>query len=194
MERKGRLLIIDNFDSFTWNLVRMVEEEGAVAFEVAREDMLDPDGCAVFDKILISPGPGLPSDFPRMMEVIRRYSPTCNILGVCLGHQAIAEVFGGSLLRLQEVHHGVTTEMQVRDGADPLFTGIPPSFTVGLYHSWAVDPSSFPAALKVTGSSADGLILGLRHKSYAVRGVQFHPESIMTPTGRRLLRNWLDLC
>jgi len=194
MATNGRLLIIDNFDSFTWNLVRMVEEEGAAGIEVVREDMLDPDRCAAFDKILVSPGPGLPSGFPRMMEVIRRYAPTRSILGVCLGHQAIVQVFGGNLSRLQEVHHGVTAEMQILDGGDPLFSKLPSLFTVGLYHSWAADPGSLPSSLKATGISADGLILAVRHESYAVRGVQFHPESIMTPAGRQLLKNWLDLC
>lgn len=194
MEPNGRLLIIDNFDSFTWNLVRMVEEEGAAGFEVVREDTLDPERCAAFDKILVSPGPGLPSDFPRMMEVIRRYAPTHSILGVCLGHQAIAQVFGGALHRLKEVHHGVTAEMRILDERDPLFSNLPSRFMVGLYHSWAADPDSFPSSLQITGVSADGLILAVRHKSYAVRGVQFHPESIMTPAGRQLLKNWLDLC
>jgi anthranilate synthase component 2 len=194
MGRNGRLLIIDNFDSFTWNLVRMIEEEGAPVCEVVREDALDPGRCEDFDKIMISPGPGLPSDFPRMMEVIRRYSPTHTILGVCLGHQAIAEVFGGRLIRLEEVHHGITAEMQVRDEADSLFSMLPSTFSVGLYHSWTVDPASFPSALRITGNSADRNILALRHETYAARGVQFHPESIMTPWGRQLLRNWLDLC
>lgn len=193
MERDGRLLIIDNSDSFTRNLAQMAEEEGARGIVVIREDLLDPDLAAGFSRILISPGPGLPSDFPRMLEVIRRFAPNRSILGICLGHQAIAEIFGGSLKRMEEVRHGMTAQMTILDPQDPLFTGLPGSFTVGLYHSWAVDPGLMPGSLKVTGISDEGSIMGIRHQVFQVRGLQFHPESIMTPMGRQLLKNWLTI-
>jgi anthranilate synthase component II len=193
MEREGRLLIIDNSDSFTRNLAQMAEEEGALEIEVVREDLLDPDSAAGFSRILISPGPGLPSDFPRMLEVIRRFAPRRSILGICLGHQAIAEVYGGRLKKMDEVRHGMTTRMTITDPLDPLFTGLTGLITAGLYHSWAVDPGYLPPSLKVTGISEEGVIMGIRHQVYPLRGLQFHPESIMTPEGRRLLRNWLAI-
>ena len=194
MVRDGALLVIDNFDSFTWNLVRMLEEEGATSFEVIREDLLVPEECARFGKILVSPGPGLPSDFPRMMECIRQFAPVCSILGICLGQQAIAEVFGGTLVRLEQVRHGVTATTRLLDPDDPLFHSMPPQFEAGLYHSWAVDPAALPASLRITAISAEGVVMSLRHESYPLRGVQFHPESIMTREGRQILRNWLRLC
>ena len=192
MRGTGPLLIIDNFDSFTQNLAQMAEEEGAQGIEVVREDLLDPADAGRFPQILISPGPGLPSDFPRMLEVIRRFGSSRSILGICLGHQAIAEVFGGKLKRMEQVRHGTAVEMHVIAG-DPLFAGLPAHFTVGLYHSWAVDEKQIPADILVTGRSDEGVVMAISHRDFRVKGVQFHPESIMTPQGRRLLRNWLEV-
>jgi anthranilate synthase component II len=191
MGRDGRLLIIDNSDSFTRNLAQMAEEEGAGEVVVAREELLDPGMAAGFHRILISPGPGLPSDFPRMLEVIRRFSSDHSILGICLGLQAIAEVFGGKLIRMEEVRHGMTAEIKVHDPPDKIFKGLPVTFPAGLYHSWTVDPEHLPPALKVTALSREGYIMAVRHEAYSLCGLQFHPESIMTPQGRRLLNNWL---
>ena len=192
MDRTGAVLVIDNFDSFTWNLVRMLEEEGAAGIDVVREDRLEPENCGRYGKILISPGPGLPSAFPRMTEVIRLWAPTCDILGICLGHQAIAEAFGGRLFRQETVRHGMIAKVTLADPTDPLFDGIPSPMDAGLYHSWAVSRDDFPTELAVTGISSDGVIMALRHREFRVRGVQFHPESIMTKAGRRLLKNWLN--
>lgn len=192
MGRDGRLLIIDNSDSFTRNLAQMAEEEGAGEIVVAREELLDPGMAAGFHRILISPGPGVPSDFPRMLEVIRRFSPDHNILGICLGLQAIAEVFGGKLRRMEEVRHGTTAEIKVIDSHEKIFKGLPETFPAGLYHSWAVDPEDLPPVLRVTALSGEGIIMAVRHEAYSLYGLQFHPESIMTPFGRRLLKNWIS--
>ncbi len=191
MAHKSNLLIIDNFDSFTFNLVQQVEECGAHEYEVIRSDQLDPEQVSRFTSILISPGPGLPDDFPGMCEVIRQFGPNKRILGICLGHQAIAEVYGGRLINLKEVNHGVTTGMNILHADEELFDGVPDGEQVGLYHSWVVDPSDLPGCLEVTAVSEEGNILALRHQSYDVRGVQFHPESIMTTAGKRIMNNWL---
>jgi len=191
MVHKSNLLIIDNFDSFTFNLVQLVEECGVHEYEVIRSDHLDPEQADRFTGILISPGPGLPDDFPGMCEVIRRFGPNKRILGICLGHQAIAEVYGGRLINLREVNHGVTTGMKILHADEKLFDGVPDGEQVGLYHSWVVDPSDLPGCLEVTAESEEGNILALRHQEYDVRGVQFHPESIMTTAGKRIMNNWL---
>lgn len=192
MADKGRILIIDNNDSFTFNLVQLIGESGTSSYEVVGAESFDPEIVAGFKKILISPGPGLPSDFPRMCEVIHRYGPSKEILGICLGHQAIALEYGGSLLKMSRVKHGVTTGLLKVSNDESLFDGIPSGSTVGLYHSWTVDPETLPDCLEITAVSRDQAILAIRHKKYTVRGLQFHPESFMTPTGKKIIGNWLS--
>ena len=187
----SRVLLVDNYDSFTFNLVQLLEESGECLVEVVKNDSIDLSRGSEYDKILLSPGPGVPREAGRLLEFLQTASPTCSILGVCLGHQAIAEFFGASLVRTPEVAHGVTKEVMVEVTDDPLFRGVAKKFPAGLYHSWAVDPASLPSSLRVTARSTDGVIMAISHKSRDIRGIQFHPESVMTPNGSALIRNWL---
>jgi len=191
MVHKSRLLIVDNFDSFTFNLVQLVAECGIDNYDVVRSDCISKEHVEPYSSILISPGPGLPSDFPKMCDVICREGDSVPVLGICLGHQAIAEVYGGRLKRLQRVNHGVTTGLRIIAADEIIFQGISTGEPVGLYHSWVVDNDSLPGCLEVTAESDDGNILAIRHRDYDVRGIQFHPESIMTPVGKRIIENWL---
>jgi len=188
---KKRILIVDNYDSFTYNLYHLIKELGFLNIEVLRNDKLTLNDVESFGKIILSPGPGVPSEAGWLCDIIQRYASKKSMLGVCLGHQAIAEVFGARLLNLKEVFHGVTTPVQVVK-PDMLFEGLPDTFEVGRYHSWVVDSVGFPSSLDVTAIDADGSIMALRHREYDVRGIQFHPESILTPTGARILGNWLS--
>ena len=190
MEKKT--VIIDNYDSFTYNLYHLVRELGAGPVDVVRNDRFRLDEIDRYDRILLSPGPGIPSEAGLLLPVIGRYAATKSILGVCLGHQAIAEHFGATLVNLDEVYHGVATPARVV-GDDPLFNGLPPVFEVGRYHSWAVSPVDFPACLRITAIDEEGAILALRHESLGIHGIQFHPESILTPLGKDLVANWLKL-
>ena len=185
-----KIAIIDNYDSFTYNLVHLVKALGAQT-TVLRNDRFDPEDLAPFDKLLLSPGPGIPSEAGRMPEVIRRYAAEKPILGVCLGEQAIGEAFGGTLINLDEVFHGVQTPCR-RTADDYLFDGLPDVFPVGRYHSWVVDAASLPDCLECTAVSGEGLVMALRHRSLDLRGVQFHPESILTPDGEKIISNWLN--
>lgn len=187
-----KLLIIDNYDSFTHNLVQMIEELGMSNYQVITHDQVNINEVDKFNKILITPGPGLPEDHPMLEKVIRQYSSTKSILGVCLGHQAIAKAFGGELFKQDNVSHGITKKIVIKDLSDYLFTNVHAEVNVGLYHSWAVSESNFPNALKVIAVSEDGVIMALSHRQNDVKGVQFHPESIMTPLGSQILRNWLE--
>lgn len=187
-----KLLIIDNYDSFTHNLVQMIEELGMSNYQVITHDQVNINEVDKFNKILITPGPGLPEDHPMLEKVIRQYSSTKSILGVCLGHQAIAKAFGGELFKQDNVSHGITKKIVIKDLSDYLFTNVHAEVDVGLYHSWAVSESNFPNALKVIAVSEDGVIMALSHRQNDVKGVQFHPESIMTPLGSQILRNWLE--
>jgi anthranilate synthase component 2 len=187
------ILVFDNYDSFTYNLVQVLRELGhGPQVQVRRNDQLALDEVAAYDAVLLSPGPGIPSEAGLMPELIRRYAPTKRILGVCLGHQGIAESFGAELVNLTEVHHGVASQATVAMADERLFRGLPPQFRVGRYHSWAVRPGSLPAELEATAHDDDGEIMALRHRHYDVRGVQFHPESVLTEHGHQLLRNWLE--
>lgn len=189
-----KVLVIDNYDSFTYNLVHILRELGMERhMEVHRNDKIDVDYAGQFDHILLSPGPGLPKDAGVMPEVIEKYSPEKNILGVCLGHQGIAEAFGAELFNLPRVFHGVATEVRITSEKDQLFEGVPNHFKVCRYHSWAVKPDSMPDSLQVTISDTDGNVMALKHKQYNVRGVQFHPESIMTEHGIKMISNWLSV-
>lgn len=184
-----KLLIIDNYDSFTYNIVHAVRSLGVIP-DVKRNDMFDLDELEKYDKIIISPGPGIPSEAGLMPEALKRYAGKKPILGVCLGHQAIGELFGGKLHNLPEVYHGICSTVTV-DNSDYMFEGLPERVDVGRYHSWVVDKEGLPQCLEVTATSDDGEIMAIRHRTMDVRGVQFHPESILTPLGLKMIENWL---
>jgi anthranilate synthase component 2 len=187
----SNILIIDNYDSFTYNLVHLVNELG-LQCEVWRNDKFTLDEVDAFSHIILSPGPGIPSEAGLLLPVIEKYAPTKSIFGVCLGQQAIAEVFGGELYNLSRPMHGIATPIKVTDEQEKLFAGLPQSFNVGRYHSWVVSETNFPADLTVTAiDEKDNSIMALRHKHYDVRGVQFHPESVLTEHGKKLMENWL---
>jgi len=188
-----KILVLDNYDSFTYNLVQLLRELGyGDQTTVVRNDKLTLEEVEEYDAVLLSPGPGVPADAGLMPEVIRRYAPTKRMLGVCLGHQGIAESFGGTLYNLPAVLHGIATDADIITGNDRLFAGLPTQFKVGRYHSWVVQPDSMPAELEVTAIDAQGQVLAFRHRQYDVRGVQFHPESILTEHGKEMLKNWLE--
>ena len=182
------VLVIDNYDSFTYNLVHYLEDLGCVV-TVKRNDKLKLEEANAFDKIVLSPGPGIPDEAGLLKEIIKTYAPTKSILGVCLGQQAIGEVFGSSLVNLDTVHHGVATKINIVKN-DILFDGLPREIEVGRYHSWVVNPK-LPDVLEATSLDENGEVMSLRHKVYDVCAVQFHPESVLTPHGKRILGNWL---
>lgn len=184
------IVIIDNYDSFTYNLSHQLKALGAQV-DVVRNDAFQMSRLEPYDKIVLSPGPGIPKEAGLLNDVIRRYAGRKPILGVCLGHQAIAEVFGGRLENLRTVYHGVQTPTHIINH-DYLFEHLPETFEAGRYHSWVVSRSGLPDSLEVTAISDDGHIMALRHRTYDVRGIQFHPESILTPEGARILQNWLN--
>jgi len=187
-----KILVIDNYDSFTFNLVHILEKLGAETMAVYRNDKIDLAEVAQYDKIVLSPGPGLPSDSHILKDIIQQYGSSKSILGVCLGHQAIAEAYGGSLKNLERVFHGVKTKISVSSEGDYLFSGMPGSFECGRYHSWVVSSDDFPEELEVTARDGNGEVMALAHKEYDIRGVQWHPESILTDRGEQLLENWLN--
>ena len=185
-----KIVIIDNYDSFTYNLSHLVKELGAEV-SVMRNDEFELEALDAFDKIILSPGPGIPSEAGLLLEVIRHYAGRKPILGVCLGHQAIGEVFGGQLTNLSTVFHGVATE-GTQLGNDYLFDGLPERITMGRYHSWVVDREGWPEALEVTALSDEGQVMALRHREMDIHGIQFHPESVLTPDGRTILENFIS--
>lgn len=186
-----KILVLDNYDSFTYNLVQLLREAGCEEPDVFRNDRITLDEVEKYDKILLSPGPGIPSEAGILLPLIERYAPTKSILGVCLGEQAIGEVFGAKLLNLPHVYHGIASRIEITE-PDPLFEGVTPKPEVGRYHSWIVDRNGFPSeTLKVTAVDDEGHIMALAHRSYDVRGVQFHPESVLTPEGNRMIANWI---
>lgn len=184
-----RIAIIDNYDSFTYNLQHLVESLGPEV-RVMRNDRFEMGELAGFDKIILSPGPGIPSEAGQLMATIREWAGIKPILGICLGHQAIGEVYGGKLVNLANVVHGVATPANITQ-EDYLLDGIKPRFTVGRYHSWVVEAETLPECLEATSMSEDGCIMSLRHKKMDVRGLQFHPESVLTPDGEKIISNWL---
>jgi anthranilate synthase component 2 len=186
---RGKILVIDNYDSFTYNLVHYLEDLDCEV-TVYRNDEFDIDEIAVFDKILLSPGPGIPDEAGLLKDVIRKYGPTKSIFGVCLGQQAIGEVYGGTLSNLDKVYHGVATNVKTVVDDELLFEGLGNEFEVGRYHSWVVD-ANLPDVLEATSFDENGQVMSLRHKTYDVRGVQFHPESVLTPNGKKILENWV---
>jgi anthranilate synthase component 2 len=187
-----RVIIIDNYDSFTYNLVQYIEEILFQEIDVFRNDEIEIDALENYDAIIISPGPGIPSESGITKEIIEKYGPSKCIFGVCLGLQAITEVYGGEIYNLDTVFHGVSTQIEILDKSDIVFKNIESPFEAGRYHSWAAQKSKMPADLIVTAVDEDGSIMALRHKTHQVFGVQFHPESIMTKVGKDLLKNFLD--
>lgn len=186
-----KILVLDNYDSFTYNLVYIVRQLGyGSKMDVFRNDKILLDDVAKYDKIILSPGPGVPSEAGIMPELLKKYAASKSILGVCLGHQAIGEAFGGSLVNLSEVLHGVASEVTVAD--DSLFLEIPKTFKIGRYHSWVIEESTLSPDLEVIGRTPDQQIMAVRHKKFDVRGVQFHPESILTDNGVKIMQNWLE--
>lgn len=186
-----KIAIIDNYDSFTYNLAHMVKALGTEV-TVLRNDTFPIEALQPFDKLILSPGPGIPSEAGLLTEVVRTYAPLKPILGVCLGEQAIGEVFGGRLINLSEVFHGVQTPVRILpDAGEYLFEGLPTEIPVGRYHSWVVDADGLPSSLRVTALSGEGQIMALRHERWDTHGIQFHPESVLTPDGERIIHNFL---
>ncbi len=185
-----KVLVIDNYDSFTYNLVHYLEDLDCEV-TVKRNDKLSLEEVDAFDKIVLSPGPGIPEEAGLLKAIIKKYAPTKSILGVCLGQQAIGEVFGGSLINLDTVFHGVATKVDIIVDDESLFNGLEKSIEVGRYHSWVVD-TNLPAELEATSFDENGQIMSLRHRIYDVRGVQYHPESVLTPNGKQILKNWVN--
>ncbi|MBR5108031.1 MAG: aminodeoxychorismate/anthranilate synthase component II [Bacteroidales bacterium] len=186
-----RIVIIDNYDSFTYNLAHLVKSLGAEV-TVLRNDCFALEELEAFDKIILSPGPGIPAEAGQLLDVIRTYAGRKPMLGVCLGHQAIGEVFGATLENLSDVFHGVATEGR-QFGVDPIFRGLPERIVMGRYHSWVVSQEGFPDSLEITAISDEGQIMALRHREFDIHGIQFHPESVLTPDGAAILRNWLNI-
>lgn len=199
-----KILVFDNYDSFTYNLVHLVEKIINEKVDVHRNDQIALEKVKDYDKIILSPGPGIPSEAGLLLPLIKEYAASKSILGVCLGHQAIGEAFGGKLVNLSTVYHGIATPIKLvtaqSSGANSiaveqtrknLFEGLPEELEVGRYHSWVVSNENFPDVLEVTAQDDNGFIMGLQHKTYDVQGVQFHPESVLTPQGEVILRNWL---
>lgn len=187
-----RILVFDNYDSFTYNLVHLVEKIHYGQVEVFRNDEIALEKVADFDKIILSPGPGIPEEAGLLLPLIKAYAPSKSILGVCLGHQAIGQAFGGRLANLANVYHGVATPVNLNGKARRLFDGLPPTIEVGRYHSWVVQQEGFPSELEVTALDEQQHIMALQHRQYDVMGVQFHPESVLTPHGEQILKNWIN--
>jgi anthranilate synthase component 2 len=185
-----KILVFDNYDSFTYNLVHYLEQVSDAEIEVHRNDEISLEEIDRFDKILLSPGPGIPSEAGILLDVIRAYAEKKSILGVCLGQQAIAEAFGGSISNMQEVHHGVAAEAEIIS-EDLLFKGLPKKLKVGRYHSWIVNKDDLPKELEITALDEKGNIMALKHRKYDIRGVQFHPESVLTEQGLQMIENWV---
>lgn len=185
-----KILVFDNYDSFTYNLVQMIKEQSNASVDVFRNDEIPLEDVQAYDKILLSPGPGIPSESGLLIPLIKTYAATKSILGVCLGQQAIAEAFGGSLTNLSKVYHGITTPVELI-GNSILFEGLPKTFHVGRYHSWVVNEHDLPKDLIITSKDEDGYIMSLEHTRFDVKGVQYHPESVLTPEGSQIISNWL---
>ncbi len=187
-----KILVFDNYDSFTYNLVHYVEKITGEKVDIFRNDEITLDEVDKYDKIILSPGPGIPDEANLLKPLIKEYGHKKSILGVCLGVQAIAEVYGGSLINLDSVYHGVASTMEQVETDEKLFRGIPQQFEAGRYHSWIVDKKTLPTCFKISSIDHNGQIMSIFHKTHDVRGVQFHPESILTPEGEKMIRNWLE--
>ncbi len=187
-----KILLVDNYDSFTYNLVDRLSWVSGGEISVVLNDDVDPESALAYDRIIISPGPGIPSEAGRTIELLRTITGKLPVLGVCLGHQAIAEVFGGGLVNLDEVFHGVSSPLKYIDPADQVMQGIYPGDEVGRYHSWVVDPGNIPSCFTITATDENDMIMAMKHEQLPVYSVQFHPESVLTPKGDILLKNWLS--
>ncbi len=187
-----KILVLDNYDSFTYNLVQYIERVLKKAVDVKRNDQISLEEVAAYDKILISPGPGIPNEAGICLDLIKEYGPSKSILGVCLGHQAIAEAYGGSIVNLATVYHGVTGQMKQVVDDEFLFSGVPKEFDAGRYHSWVVEPDTLPRDMEITVKNDEGYIMAIRHREHDVRGVQFHPESVLTEYGGMMILNWIN--
>lgn len=188
-----KILVFDNYDSFTYNLVHLVEKITGEKVDVFRNDRIGLADIAAYDKIILSPGPGIPEEAGLLLPLIKEYAASKSILGVCLGHQAIAEAFGGRLVNLTTVYHGVATPVKILNTGSGILKGLGEEIEAGRYHSWIVSDEDLPGVLEVTARDANGYIMGLQHKEFDVQGVQFHPESVLTPDGEKILRNWLTV-
>jgi anthranilate synthase component 2 len=186
-----RIVVIDNYDSFTYNLVHALNHLGGSPVTVFRNDRVSMEELDKFGMMVLSPGPGIPNEAGSLKQIIDRFAPSRRILGVCLGHQAIAEVFGAKLVNIDRVYHGVATKIMVVDNKDYLYEGIDTTFNAGRYHSWIVSREGLPGCFTVTAVTENGDIMGITHKKYDVRGVQYHPESVLTEVGEEIMRNWL---
>lgn len=190
-----KILVFDNYDSFTYNLVHLVEKITHVKVEVHRNDQIPLEKVKEYDKIILSPGPGIPEEAGLLLPLIKEYASSKSILGVCLGHQAIGQAFGGTLVNLSAVYHGVATPVKVKSEKSKvksfLFEGLDDVIEVGRYHSWVVSKENFPSELEITAEDESGMIMALQHKTYDIQGVQFHPESVLTPVGESIMHNWL---
>ena len=187
-----KILVFDNYDSFTYNLVHLVEKIIHEKVYVFRNDQISLEAVNAYDKIILSPGPGIPEEAGLLLPLIKEYAATKSILGVCLGHQAIGQAFGGTLKNLDKVYHGVATKINILNEAAPMLKGLGKEVEVGRYHSWIVAKENFPSELEITALDDNGYVMALQHKTFDVQGVQFHPESVLTPDGEKMLRNWLN--
>ena len=188
-----KILVFDNYDSFTYNLVHLVEKILHQKVDVFRNDQIPLEAVKAYDKIILSPGPGIPEEAGLLLPLIKEYASSKSILGVCLGHQAIGEAFGAKLVNLDKVYHGVATPITVTNPSSPILKGMGDTIEVGRYHSWIVSDKNLPEELDITAVDSNGFIMGLQHKQFDVQGVQFHPESVLTPNGEKMMRNWLGL-
>ncbi len=186
-----KVLLLDNYDSFTYNIAQLLEESRLCDFDIIKNDKIIVEECKKYDKILLSPGAGIPSEAGMMMQVIKKYHKTKSIFGICLGMQAIANFFDGEIYNLQKVYHGKKTEITIKN-SEPIFSNLPNKIEVGLYHSWAVKPENLPKSLQITSKSEQNIIMSLSHIIYNIKGVQFHPESYMTTLGKKIITNWLQ--
>lgn len=186
-----KILVLDNYDSFTYNLVHAIKKISGQAVDVFRNDEISLEAIDKYDKIVLSPGPGIPEEAGLLLDAIKTYAPSKSMLGVCLGHQAICEAFGGELHNMKRVLHGIATPVHLTANNSKLFAGLPETFEVGRYHSWIVKEDKLPDCLEVTSYDSDGLIMSIQHKEFDLQGVQFHPESVLTPLGEKMIENWL---
>jgi len=186
-----KILVIDNYDSFTYNLVHAIKKISGLPVDVFRNDEISLEEIEKYDKIVLSPGPGIPEEAGTLLEIIKKFASKKSMLGVCLGHQAIGEAFGGKLHNMNRVLHGIATPVKLTKNSSILFNGLPESFDVGRYHSWIVQNNDLPSCFEVTSYDSEGMIMSMKHKEYDVQSVQFHPESVLTPLGEKIIENWL---
>jgi anthranilate synthase component II len=191
MKQTRKILLIDNYDSFTYNIIELLRCMRGVSYKIEKNDKINFQNIKLFDKILISPGPGTPSGAGQIKELIQEYASKKSILGVCLGHQAIGEVFGAKIKNLSKVLHGIEEKIMIKSNSEYLFKGLGNSFLAGLYHSWVISSECFPECLDITAQGKGGKIMAISHRQYDVKGVQFHPESFMTPAGGEIILNWI---